>query len=438
MVQVNRAAEVPKPAARADAGAGANVLYLSFDGMTDPLGRSQVLPYLTGLTELGHRIRIVSLEKADAFARDGANVRETCSRSGIGWSPLPYRQGLPILSALLNLAALKRASAAQHRAEPADLVHCRSDLPALAGLALKRRFGLPMLYDMRAFWADERVEGGAWPLSNPIYRAMSAYFKAKQRKLLAQSDEMVTLSENGRRAIAEMKVRPPDRPVTVIPCCADFELFAPPSESGRQEARMALGMTEDDPLLVHVGSIGSNCLLGEMLDFFRVYRERRPSARFLFVAPSGEKAIRAEATRRGVEDALLVRSARREDVSQWIGAADLGIMFVRPGWAKRAASPTKLGEMLAVGLPVIANTGVGDVADVIEQSGAGVAIERFDEAAYRDAMDAVERLGKSPEEIRQGARRWFDLGSGVSRYDAIYRRLVHSSSEGVGSFRGVG
>ncbi|HJU76779.1 MAG TPA: glycosyltransferase [Sphingomicrobium sp.] len=425
---MSRAAEISMSAARTDAAAGANVLYLSFDGMTDPLGRSQVLPYLIGLAELGHRIRIVSLEKAGAFPDDAADVRETCSRTGIGWSPQPYQQGLPVLSTLQNLAALRRAAAALHLTEPVDFVHCRSDLPALAGLALKRRFGVPLLYDMRAFWADERVEGGAWPLSNPIYRAMSAYFKAKQRELLAQADELVTLSENGRGAIAEMEVRPPDRPVTVIPCCADFELFAPPSESGRQEARSDLGVTGADPLLVHVGSIGSNCLLGEMLDFFRVFRERHPAARFLFVAPSGDEEIRAESSRREVEDAILVRSARREDVPRWIGAADLGIMFVRPGWAKRAASPTKLGEMLAMGLPVIANTGVGDVANVLEQSGAGVAVESFDDESYRSAMRALEALDKSPEEIRQGGRRWFDLELGVARYDGIYRRMHEANA----------
>lgn len=125
---------------------------------------------------------------------------------------------------------------------------------------------------------------------------------------------------------------------------------------------------------------------------------------------------------------MLVRSARREDVPRWIGAADLGIMFVRPGWAKRAASPTKFGEMLAMGLPVIANTGVGDVADVLEQSGAGVAVESFDDETYRIAIGALERLGKSPEEIRQGARRWFDLELGVARYDAIYRRMHEANA----------
>ena len=160
-----------------------------------------------------------------------------------------------------------------------------------------------------------------------------------------------------------------------------------------------------------------------MLDFFRVYRERRPAAHFLFVTPFGEATIRSEASRRGIEDAVIVRSAGRDQVPHWVGAADLGIMFVRPGWAKLAASPTKLGEMLAIGLPVIANSGVGDVADVLKQSGAGIAIEAFDPVAYRAAIDAVDRLDKSPEKIREGARRWFDLRSGTESYSAIYRRL---------------
>ena len=124
---------------------------------------------------------------------------------------------------------------------------------------------------------------------------------------------------------------------------------------------------------------------------------------------------------------MVVRSARREDVPRWIGAADLGTMFVRPGWAKRAASPTKLGEMLAVGLPVIANTGVGDVAAVLQQCAGGVAVERFDDETYRSAIKALERLEKSPEGIRLRARRWFDLRSGIELYDSIYRRMHNAN-----------
>jgi len=407
----------------------ADALYLSFDGMTDPLGRSQVLPYLSGLAKLGHRIRIVSLEKLDAFQRERGAVEAICTDAGIDWHPLPYRSRPPIASTLSNLKALQRTAEGLYRERSADFVHCRSDLPAIVGLKLKRKHGLPMLYDMRAFWPDERAEGGQWDQSKLLYREMFRYFKGRQRELLADADELVTLSKEGRRAVTALGVRPPDLSVTVIPCCADFDLFAPPSADARADARSSLGLSGDVPLLVHVGTFGSNCLLGEMLDFFRAYRERHGGAQFLFVAPSGEEIVRRAARERGVADAVHVRSAPREEVPRWIAAADLGVMFVRSVWSKKAASPTKLGEMLAVGLPVVANSGVGDVAEIIRETEAGVVLEAFSDSAYGAAIKILDQLPHSASEIRNAARPWFDLAIGIERYDAIYRRLGERKDE---------
>lgn len=407
----------------------ADLIYLSFDGMTDPLGRSQVLPYLAGLGERGHRIRLVSLEKPEALTRGKAAVAGICRAAGIEWRPLPYRTRPPIASALVNLRALRLKAERLHRDRPADFVHCRADLPAIAGLALKRRFGLPVLYDMRAFWPDERAEGGMWDQNKRLYRAIFRYFKQRQRELIAEADELVTLSEEGRRALQALGIRAADKPVTVIPCCADFELFAPPSPNTRREARSRLGVPDQAKLLVHLGSLGCNCLLDEMLDFFAVYRQREAQARFLFVAPAGEETIRASARQRGVDEAVEVRSAGRDEVPAWLAAADLGIMFVRPVWSKKAASPTKLGEMLATGLPVIANSGVGDVAEILRESGGGVAVETFDRTAYEAAIDALTPT--SPDQVREAGRKWFDLASGVEAYDRIYRRL--SASQAIGN-----
>ena len=247
---------------------GAEALYLSFDGMTDPLGRSQVLPYLAGLSGRGHGIRLVSLEKPAAFAGGWTAADAICRAAGIEWWPLPYRSRPPIASGIANLRALQREAERLHRERPADFVHCRADLPAIAGLALKRRHALPLLYDMRAFWPDERAEGGAWDQRKRLYRAIFRFFKKRQRALIAEADELVTLSEEGRRALDALGIRPAGKPVTVIPCCADFDLFALPSPETRREVRARLGLTDEAKLLVHLGSIGANCLLGEMLDFF--------------------------------------------------------------------------------------------------------------------------------------------------------------------------
>ncbi len=57
---------------------GHNILYISYDGMTDPLGQSQVLPYLSGLTKYGYCFTILSFEKRERFIKEGKNIRKIC------------------------------------------------------------------------------------------------------------------------------------------------------------------------------------------------------------------------------------------------------------------------------------------------------------------------------------------------------------------------
>ena len=85
----------------------ARVLYLSYDGMTDPLGRSQVLPYLTGLAALGHEITLVSFEKPGRSAEDRERVEAICGEAGIAWHPLRYHKRPPILSSVWDVIAMR-------------------------------------------------------------------------------------------------------------------------------------------------------------------------------------------------------------------------------------------------------------------------------------------------------------------------------------------
>ena len=401
----------------------ADVIYVSYDGMTDPLGRSQVLPYLTGLAALGHRIRLVSLEKPSLLASGEGAVRRICRDAGIEWYALHYRNRPPIVSAMLNLASLRRSVLRLHRERRADFTHCRSDLAGMVGLVLKRREGVPLLYDMRALWPDERAEGGAWDQSKALYRALFHYFKARQRELIAEADEIVMLAEEGRKALP-LK---PMAPVTIIPCCADFDHLTLPRADVRQWRRAELGLSDEAPLLIHLGSIGCNVLLGEMLDFLTAYRERHPAAQMLFLAPAGKEGIRAAARERGVDGALHVRWATREEVPQWLAAADLGMFFVRPVFSKKAASPTKLGEMLAVGLPVVTNSGIGDVEPIVKDLRAGSVVASFDAAAYRQAVEDLSKLAIDPHRLREDARSLFDVRGGIAKYDGIYRRMSAGS-----------
>src|SRR6185503_12261746 len=194
-------------------------LYISYDGITDPLGRSQVLPYLQGLAGRGHEITLLSCEKPDRMAADGAAVSTICEKAGISWQPVDYHKRPPILSGMIDVAALKRAAASLHQAHRFDLIHCRSYMAAIVGDWLKRREGVPFLFDIRGFWADERVERGIWPARNPLFRAAYRYFKRLERRFFRDADAIVSLTESARHEMNNWPVdRRPSAPITVVPC----------------------------------------------------------------------------------------------------------------------------------------------------------------------------------------------------------------------------
>ena len=157
------------------------------------------------------------------------------------------------------------------------------------------------LFDMRGFWPDERVDGGAWLLENPLYRAIYHHFKRLERELLAGADHIISLTEAGHVQLAGRDVfARREAPITVIPCCVDFSHFPLIDAARREAARTELGIAPDARVLSYLGSCGSWYLRDEMLDAFRVYRSRYPGARFLFVTPDRPEDILAAAQARGI------------------------------------------------------------------------------------------------------------------------------------------
>lgn len=400
-------------------------LYLSYDGMTDPLGQSQVLPYLAGLSEKGHRITLISCEKPDRMARVGAQIRRICEAARIDWRPLTYHKSPPILSSVLDLRAMRRRAASLQKRSRFDLVHCRSYMPALVGLWLKRKFGIALLFDMRGFWVEERVEMGLWRLGNPIFRLVHRFFKKREAELLREADAIVCLTDAAR---TEMRTWPDGESIakrtTVIPCCVDLGHFDPRGTATRKQGRELIGEGPETPLLLYVGSLGGNYMLDEMLDAFTEYRRIHPGARFLIVTHHPAAEIAAAAKARGISvDDLIIRPASREEVPALIAAADVGVAFKRESFSAKACSPTKVGEMMAIGVPVIANAGVGDTAEIIRETGAGAVVERFDAASLKSAIEQAETAAPARRDIRDAARRWFSLDAGVASYDTLYKTI---------------
>jgi glycosyltransferase involved in cell wall biosynthesis len=324
------------------------------------------------------------------------------------------------------MAVTIRLAEKLQRNAPFDLIHCRSYMPAIAGQRMKRKFGTKFLFDMRAFWADERVDGGQWRLDRFTDRAVYKYFKRKESAFFREADHVVSLTEAGRQVMLERpEFEAGGPPISIIPCCVDFEHFAPSSPAGKARARVELGIGEEERVGVFLGSMGSLSMLAEMLDFFEVYKTREPNAHFLLITPDRPKPIIEAARERGLDpSSLTVRSASREEVPFLSAAADYGLFFVRPVPSKRGGSPTKMGELLALGLPIVTNSDVGDVEPLLVELEAGAIVKAFNKEAYREAIDRLAAMPPDRDGIRRRARTRLDLAAAVARYDTIYREML--------------
>jgi hypothetical protein len=111
-------------------------------------------------------------------------------------------------------------------------------------------------------------------------------------------------------------------------------------------------------------------------------------------------------------------------VAKLAAAADYALFFIQPVFSKKASSPTKMGEFLALELPMVTNGGVGDVDKLMEETGGGVLVEGFDDASYGKALDELDRLSPDMSRWRAMTRRCLDLEGGIDRYHAIYCALT--------------
>jgi glycosyltransferase involved in cell wall biosynthesis len=404
------------------------ILFLSYDGMTDPLGQSQVLPYLVGLSRSGYDITLVSFEKPERSTEGRTAIEQLCHANKIHWHPMAYSRKPPVLSTLKDLFLLRRHVQKLHQENSFDALHCRSYITALIGQWMKRRFGVKWIFDMRGFWADERVDGKIWDLKNPLYRWVYRFFKKKERQFIEEADHIISLTDQARSIIHSWTIVPGQPvPITVIPCCVDLRHFDPASVavSAKLSLRHKLNIPDTSRVISYVGSIGSWYMLPEMMGFFVRWLLKFPDSIFLFISQDDPVIILQEAIKQGVSpDKIRISGAIRPDMPTYISISDCSVFFIKPVFSKKASSPTKQGEIMAMGVPAICNSGVGDTDSVIRAWNSGLLVDQFTSTSYDQVINDFQKAHFDTHAMRNGAVAFFSLDEGVNRYKTVYERVL--------------
>lgn len=406
---------------------GRRVLFISYNGMLDPLGQSQVIPYLRELAKRGVRFTLLSFEREKAFTPEGVTqcdqLREKLKTQGIEWHWLRYHQRPSIPATIYDVMAGYRKAAALVRRNQIEMVHARGHIPATIALALKRRFGIRMIFDLRGLMAEEYVDAEHWREGGLPFRIT----KAAERRILAATDGIVTLTERIWPIIREWKgLRGRAVHHEVIPCCVDLSLFKFRNED-RVRRRGELGLDER-LVMVYSGSLDGWYLTEQMADFFAAFVKQNRDAHLLWLTTGSHDRVRELMRARSVEPGnYSVRAVASGDVPSYLAAADVGLAFIKRCVSKIASSPTKNGEYLACGLPLVINAGVGDSDLLINEWKAGVLIEDFGEDDYLKAAREIEMImgdGDVRSKARFVAESVFNLETiAGERYASLYEKV---------------
>lgn len=408
---------------------GRRVLYISYNGMLDPLGQSQVLPYLRELAARGVRFTLLSFERSKAFDVNGESackkLRATLAAENIEWHWLKYHQRPSLPATVYDVISGIRYAAKLVRQNRIEMVHARGQIAAAIALRLKQRFGLKLIFDIRGLMAEEYFDAGHWSRNSIPYRLT----KTMERRVLAAADGVVTLTERIWPIVKEWKgLRGREVVHEIIPCCTDLELFKF-SQEEREQRREELNVS-DRFVVVYSGSIDGWYLTERMADFFVSLLRVRPEAHFLWLTPSRHERLRELMRSKGIaERDYTVLAATTQDVPSYLSAGDAGLAFIKPCFSKLASSPTKYAEYLACGLPLIINAGIGDSDSLVTGEGAGALLTDFTEEEFDKAVRTIDALSAKAEQTRKHTReiagRYFDVRqTGAERYTRLYEEVL--------------
>ena len=394
--------------------------------MTDPLGQSQVLPYLCKLAAEGFQFTLLSFEKKERYEKSRSVIEAICKENNIRWAPAFFSKRPPVLSKIYDGWKMKRMAERLHKEQNFAFTHCRSYVAAAAGLLLFKKHKIPFLFDMRGFWVDERVDNGQWNLKNPFYKIAYRIYKNKERKYFDNAAHIISLTEKGKEELIDVYHLPPEK-ITVIPCCVDLEHFDYHKIDFKEQQGLKnkLGIKSDERILSYLGSLGGWYLTDEMLEFFKVLKQSIPSAKFLFITHDSKESIIAKAQTKGisVED-IIVAPASRQQVPLFLSLSNWSVFFIKDAYSKKASSPTKQGEIMAMGIPIVCND-IGDTGKIVKVSNAGLVIQSFLEKDLKETVSQLIQLDFSDKEkLRNAAFDFYNLNSGAQSYSAVYNNIL--------------
>jgi len=364
-----------------------DVSYLSIDSVQEGVGSSQIQSLLFQLAKSDLSLNLVTFEKSTPST---ALVEQFKSR-GISWNPLPFNGSGAI-------SGIKRVNRLLKEVPDSKVLHCRSDLPSLAGLLANNG---PVLWDVRSLWRDQRRQmnpSQVNPIVNFSLRKIEKYVATNALGMNTLTSAVVPILKERCKSLPNFQ--------SVIPTSVDLERFRlTPLPKGR--IRMLIS-----------GNLNQNYdiqLLNQLILAFKNQVDL--------------EVVWASDVAASMQDPIydLKISAKHEEMPDLIASCHFGVALLQKSEndSLAAAMPTKIAEFLAMGRPVIVSSGVGDFDRILRDRTASLTL-----SSNKDLFSIIQEMAqllsdpKTSSMCRDLAEKYFNLSTSATKYIELYNKLM--------------
>lgn len=370
-----------------------DLTYLSIDSVQEGVGSSQITPLILGLAKNGQRVCLITFEKV----QPSEDLAKKFKGAGVEWTPCEFGK-VGALAGVLRLNKLRKS------VPNSNVLHGRSDIPTVA--ALWSNIDAPVLWDVRSLWSDQRklIGTSGWnSLSARGARSLENVSAKNAAAMTTLTAAVVPILEKRHARLPGIR--------EVIPTCVQTSKFTPsPMPKGE---------------LV--------CLLsGTFNNYYDINRTRQiiiSLRKSIDLKVIWARAGESPDTRLGVGEDLVI-SATHSQMPKLVADSHFGMAICKEDNLESlaAAVPTKIGEFLASGRPVIVSKGIGDMELLLSSSKTGITVGHSD--SLSNLGEQISGLISDPaieERCRALAMEHFDMDKAITTYSRIYSQMTGGS-----------
>ena len=319
--------------------------------------------------------------------------------------------------------SLELAAALTRQLRPAVLHAASNYANARLALALRERYGLPVVYEVRGFWEDtwlSRYPDAAERATSELYRRN----RELETRCMLAADLVVTLGEAMGEEIAARGV--PEEKILIVPNAVSAEFLRPLPDPGHLRAE--LGIMPDEYVVGEVTSLVPHEGIGTLLEATAILRARGVPARALIVGDGPERAaLQRQAAQAGLAGAATFTGrVPASKVRQFHALLDVFVVPRTPDRVCQLVTPLKPVEAMASGLCVVTSE-VKALTEIVKHEMTGMQTVPQDPVSLADCLEYLKYSPDIRRKLGENAREWVardrTWANNAARYRDAYAHL---------------